>query len=170
MNYNRNDVYYWFIIGMLGLTMYWVYIVIAPTFEIVTNTNALLNKMDTVLDQGIEQNNLTIEQNKKIIDSQQNSTATLKGILQQVEDNRQEQVVHLFTTLNQSNAIGNATADLILESISNVTGLIREAAMTAASEKSGETSGFLGGPVVITNETIPTNQSLNASNTTNDTS
>ena len=158
MNYNRNDVYYWFIIGMLGLTMYWVYIVIAPTFEIVTNTNALLNKMDTVLNQGLEQNNLTIQQNQKIIENQNNSSENIKTLIQQVEDNRQEQVIHLFTVLNQSNVIGNVTADLILESISNITGLIKE----AASQKSGNTSGFLGGPVI----TIPSNQnqSLNATN------
>ncbi|MET0786422.1 MAG: hypothetical protein ABWY25_06940 [Paenisporosarcina sp.] len=158
MNYNRNDVYYWFIIGMLGLTMYWVYIVVAPTFEIAQKTNTLLNKMDAVITQGIEQNNLTIEQNEKIIDNQNNSSEAVKEVIQQIEDNRQEQVVHLFTVLNQSNVIGNATADLILESISNITGLIRE----AANEKSGQTSGFLGGPVVVLNETTPTT-SINTS-------
>lgn len=157
--YSREDIYYWFIIGMLILVSYWVYIVVAPTFEIAQKTNTLLNKMDAVITQGVEQNNLTIEQNKKIIDNQNNSSETLKTIIQQIEDNRQDQVTHLFTVLNQSNVIGNATGELILESISNVTGLIRQAAM----EKSGETSSFLGGPVVVLNETTisPTNQSSN---------
>jgi transcriptional regulator with PAS, ATPase and Fis domain len=170
ITYGREDIYYWFIIGMLILVSYWVYIVVAPTFEIAQKTNTLLNKMDAVITQGIEQNNLTIDQNKKIIENQNNSSEAVKGLIQQIEDNRHEQVVHLFTVLNQSNVIGNATADLILESISNVTGLIRQ----AANEKSGTTSGFLGGPVVVLNETTPitsintsistSNQSLNATN------
>jgi hypothetical protein len=221
MNYNRNDVYYWFIIGMLGLTMYWVYIVVAPTFEIAQKTNVLLNKMDTVVTQGIEQNNLTIAQNKKIIENQNTNGENIRTVIQQIEGTRQNQVDYLFTVLNQSNVIGNATADLILESIANVQELednqtrnskailkvlaenrnitlsesensigngfelFRPAAVVARENiepeqlqnienQTGNTSGYLGGPVIVINETntIPSNQSLdvNASNNTNVTS
>jgi hypothetical protein len=209
MNYNRNDVYYWFIIGMLGLTMYWVYIVVAPTFEIATKTNTLLNKMDTVLNQGLEQNNLTIAQNQKIIENQNTNGENIRTVIKQIEATRQNQINYLFAVLNQSNVIGNATADLILESIANVQELednqtqnskkilkvlaenrnitlsgnsignefelFRPAAVVArpniepledieqqqeqenidVENQTGNISGFLGGPLLILNQTIP---------------
>lgn len=106
MKIDKLDIYFWAWLAMGAFIMYYVYIVYGPTLEILDNQD--------------KQNQLIIEQNDEIIDNQNNNTRAIAALVQENRANQDEAISYLVSILNQSNVIGNQTADLILESIRDV--------------------------------------------------
>lgn len=92
--------------AMIGLVMYWTAIVVEPTKQILSQNQKIVEQEAQQTDTLLKNQNATIEY--------------LVTYIEQTEQNRKQFANYLVTILNQSNVIGNATADLILESIADI--------------------------------------------------
>lgn len=166
---DKLDIYVWAIFVGLAFIGYLAYYVISPTIEIALDTNAIVNKtsalandtnrlaentntlanttnqtlakVDQVLAQGIKQNDLTIRQNKEIIDNQNNNTKAIAELVQENRKNQDEAIYYLVSILNQSNIIGNQTADDIRENIN----VVKELEKNQTEERRIQTAGIIKG-------------------------